>query len=281
MQAFHILRTRKENFSMYDFEKLTAIISALKWKEKNGAVKLVTDERGADYFERCGILKAWDEVEISLDEMDAFNWNEKTFWAGAKIFALSKQIAPVVMIDLDFIVWQHLNFQPYAENIAVIHREEIGNMVYPDKNFFHFKDGRQFPAALNWKIPACNTALAYFGANDIIKKYSDFAFEFMATIDTTHGDLAHMVFIEQRWLAMCAALMNREIFSLSSMDELFSGRQKYFTHIWGDKQNLKDDLKAADNFCRNCIKRISNNFPNWAENLKSLDWAKKYFVEAI
>lgn len=281
MQAFHILRTRQKNFYMYDFEKFVAIISALKWREKNGKIKLVTDERGAAYFKSCGISAAWNEIEISLDEMNNLNWDEKTFWAGSKIFALSKQIAPVVMIDLDFIVWQHLNLKPYGENIAVIHREEIGNAVYPDKNFFQFKDGRQFPAALNWKIPACNTALAYFGARDIVKKYCDFAFEFMANVDTTHGDLAHMVFIEQRWLAMCAALMNREIFSLSSLDELFAGRQKYFTHIWGDKQKLRDDLKAAENFCRNCTKRIEKDFPDWAEKLKSSDWAKKYFVEGF
>ncbi|MBQ7706015.1 MAG: hypothetical protein IJT73_11440 [Selenomonadaceae bacterium] len=281
MQAFHILRTRQENFFMYDFEKLVALISALKWREKNGEIKLVTDKRGADYLEQCGISEAWNEIEISLDEMDSLNWDEKIFWAGAKIFALSKQNAPVVMIDLDFIVWQHLDFQSYGKNIAVIHREKVGNFVYPGKEFFRFKDGRNFPAALNWSVEACNTAFAYFGANDIIKKYSDFAFEFMAEIDTSNGELAHMVFIEQRWLAMCAALMNREIFALSSMQELFGGRQKYFTHIWGEKQKLRDNLQAAENFCRNCVERINNDFPDWAERLKKLDWAKKYFVEVV
>ena len=33
--------------------------------------------------------------------MNLRGWNENIFWAGAKLFALSKQVAPVVMIDLD------------------------------------------------------------------------------------------------------------------------------------------------------------------------------------
>ena len=34
--------------------------------------------------------------------------NETVFWAGAKILALSKQNAPCVMIDLDFILWENI-----------------------------------------------------------------------------------------------------------------------------------------------------------------------------
>ena len=32
-----------------DFEILTTIISALKWREKNGAIRMITDEVGAEY----------------------------------------------------------------------------------------------------------------------------------------------------------------------------------------------------------------------------------------
>lgn len=275
MRAFHTLRTR-ENFSAADFELFTMILSALKWREKNGAIKLVTDSRGAEYFDRLGLSAAWNEIDTSLDEMNLRGWDEKIFWAGAKLFALSKQIAPVVMIDLDFIAWHRLDFAPFTTNIAVIHREKIGNRIYPDKNFFKLKGGRTLPANLDWSVDACNTAFAYFGANDFIKRYTDFAFKLMTALDTTDDVLTYMVFVEQRWAAMCAALMRREIYSLSSLENLF-GNQKYFTHIWGDKQNFRRDLKASEKFCRSCARRIKNDFPSWAETLQGTDWAGKYF----
>lgn len=275
MKAFHTLRTR-ENFSTADFENFVALLSALKWREKNGSIKLVTDTRGAKYFERLGLSEAWNEIDTSLDEMNALGWNEKIFWAGSKLFALSRQSAPVVMIDLDFIVWQRLDFAPFTTNIAVIHREQVGNSIYPDKNFFRLKGGKNFPPALDWSVDACNTAFAYFGANDFIKRYTDFAFELMSSLETNDDILTYMVFVEQRWAAMCAALMRREIFSLSSIENLF-GRQEYFTHLWGSKQKFRDDLKASENFCRSCARRIQNDFPDWAEKLQASDWAGKYF----
>ena len=275
MKAFHTLRTR-ENFSAADFEIFTMILSALKWREKNGSIKLVTDSRGAEYFKRLGLSAAWNEIDTSLDEMNALGWDEKIFWAGSKIFALSKQIAPVVMIDLDFIVWQRLDFAPFTTNLAVIHRERVGNAIYPDKNFFKLKGGKNFPPALDWSIDACNTAFAYFGANDFIRRYTAGAFEFMTSLETTDDVLTYMVFVEQRWAAMCAALMQREIFSLSSIENLF-GRQEYFTHLWGSKQNFRDDAQASEKFCRSCARRIQNDFPDWAEKLRASDWAGKYF----
>lgn len=276
MKAFHTLRTR-ENYSAADFELFTMILSALKWREKNGSIKLVTDTRGAKYFERLGLSEAWNEVDNALDEMDKLNLDESIFWAAAKLFALSKQAAPVVMIDLDFIAWQRLDFAPFSTNIAVIHREKVGNFVYPDKNFFKLKGGKTFPA-LDWSVEACNTAFAYFGANDFIRRYTAGAFELMNSLETTDDKIIYMVFVEQRWAAMCAALLHREIFSLSSLEDLF-GRQKYFTHVWGAKQKLRDDVKASETFCRSCARRIQRDFPLWAEKLRSSDWAGKYFLE--
>lgn len=269
------MRTR-ENFSAADFENFVALLSVLKWREKNGSIKLVTDSRGAEYFARLGISAAWNEIDTSLDQMDALGWDEEIFWAGSKLFALSKQAAPIVMIDLDFIVWQRLDFAPFATNIAVIHREKVGNFVYPDKNFFRLKGGRTFPAALDWSVEACNTAFAYFGANDFIRRYTAGAFELMKFLETTDDKIIYMVFVEQRWAAMCAALLQREIFSLSSLENLF-GRQKYFTHLWGAKQKLRDDAQASENFCRSCARRIQHDFPLWAEKLRASDWAGKYF----
>ena len=45
---FFKMNPNKEYY-IEDFEILTTIISALKWREKNGSIKMVTDEIGANY----------------------------------------------------------------------------------------------------------------------------------------------------------------------------------------------------------------------------------------
>ena len=55
MDAIHINWTKpfKNRFNapyeVEDFEILTTILSALKWREKNGNIKMVTDSVGAQY----------------------------------------------------------------------------------------------------------------------------------------------------------------------------------------------------------------------------------------
>ena len=261
MNAFHTLRTRGDHFSMQRFELLTMILSALEWKKHNGRIKLVTDPRGAEYLNRFGLPGIYDEIDVSLDGMDRLGVDEKTFWAGAKLFALSRQQCPCVMLDLDFIVWQPIDFAPYRNDVAVIHFEQVGNDVYPPSEHFRFKHGFKLPPSLDWTVKACNTAFAYFGARDLVNRYCDFAFEFMRAAD---GDgLPYMVFVEQRWLAMCARLMRRPVHELSSLDDLFGGRQKYFTHVWGAKQRLRDDPAFAEKFCSDCIARLRHDFPQF------------------
>lgn len=277
MDGFHTLRFRREDSSLGDFELLVMLLSALKWREKNGKICLVTDSRGKEFIEGMGMISAWDEVETYLDNMDKLGWNENSFWAGSKLFALSRQSAPCVMIDLDFILWQHIDFYAYGINIATIHREQVNNGIYPGKAHFRFHDGWQLPLFLDWNVEACNTAFAYFGAQDIIRQYTSLAFDFMTHANTEGEYLTYMIFVEQRWLAMCATFMGREIFSFSSLKDLFRGKQQYFTHIWGDKERFRRDTGARENFCRECAERIQQDFPDWGKKLRNMDWAAQYF----
>ena len=53
-----------------DFEILTTIISALKWREKNGAIRMITDEVGAEYYKNLGIDSIWDlGIDLSLNNI--------------------------------------------------------------------------------------------------------------------------------------------------------------------------------------------------------------------
>ncbi|MCR5834158.1 MAG: hypothetical protein K6G55_05880 [Selenomonadaceae bacterium] len=278
MKAFHTLRVRnKKNFTLADFELFTIILSALEWRKHNGEIKLMTDAAGLNFVKRRGISDIWTEIDSSLDEFANFGIDEDVFWAGAKLLALSKQEPPCVMIDLDFIVWLPINFDTFGENLTVIHREGISPDIYPYKDYFKFKNGWRFPEWLNWSVEPCNGAFVYFGSKNFIKHYCDFAFGFMKNVAPPSNELPYMVFAEQRWMAMCADYLGITIKNFSTLDELFGGRQKYFTHVWGHKQKLRDDGFAAEKFCRDCARRLAHDFPDFAEKISANDWAGRYF----
>lgn len=278
MNAIHILRVREscEHFALDDFELFTLLLSALEWRRHNGAIKLVTDRRGAAYVYEHGLSPAWDSIDIRLDEMTSLGINENVFWAGAKIFALSQQTAPCVMIDLDFILWKTMDFAVYGKDLAVIHREDILPTVYPSEGYFRFHDGWHLPDWLDWSAYPCNGAFVYFGALEFLDCYTSFALAFMQKADTEDDCLSYMVFAEQRWMAMCAAHLSIPIHAISSLDELFDGRQKYFTHIWGDKQRLRENAQDAADFCRMCAGRLKHDFSAFAEQLAKYSWADAY-----
>ena len=284
MRAFHTLRTKnKADFRPDDFEIFTLILSALEWRKHNGEIFLFTDSVGRKFFSDLGILEIYDGVNTAFDEIDSLGIDENIFWAGGKFFALKKQIFPCVMIDLDFIVWKKLDFEKFKSDIAVIHRESTDLPCYPDKNYFHFKNNFSLPQDLNWSLEPCNAALVYFGDKNFVEKYCDFAFEFMKNSapapELSGWDLLpYMVFVEQRWMAMCAEKCGVKIHSFAKLPELF-GRQKFFTHIWGEKKILRDNPQQAEKFCRDCAKRISHDFPEQTEKFFKSNVLKKYFPQ--
>ena len=285
MRAFQTLRTRNNPaFKLADFEIFTMILSALEWKKYNGEIFLYTDSTGKKILDDAGITEIWDGVHTSLDVMDTFGIDENIFWAGAKIFALAYNPVPCVSIDLDFILWQPMNFDRFGDNLAVIHRESTNLPCYPDADFFHFTEDFSLPLNLNWALEPCNAAFVYFGSKKFVDAYRDFAFDFMHSAAPTENQkgwdlLPYMVFIEQRWLSMCAENCGVKIYALSDLNKLFDATQNFFTHIWGYKRVLRENPADADKFCRDCAGRISNDFPTLAKKFSRLDRFKNFFVK--
>ena len=283
MKAFHTLRNRKR---LYDFEILVMILSALKWKQKNGEIVLVTDKKGINFIKDYGLFGIWDDVQVVLDEMTDLKINETVFWAGAKILALSKQNAPCVMIDLDFILWETIDFdlmKNLYENATkppklekVTDRESVDSDIYPDREFFKVRDNFIFDNSWDWKIDACNTAFVYFGNEYHRKLYCEKSISFMQNTLIENDYLNYMLFAEQRLIAMCAKSCGCKIDSFSNIKELYNGKQKYFTHIWGYKQTLKDNVNLQKDFCKKCINRIYRDFPQQGEYLSKFEWFNKY-----
>lgn len=277
MDAFHILRKKKY---IDDFEIFTMVLSSLEWRKHNGSIKLVTDRNGSEFVRHYGLCHIWNTTDILLDEIEELPIDENVFWAGSKIVALSHQAAPCVMMDLDFIVWQPVDFSVYGKDLAVIHREEIEPSIYPSQSFFQMND-YEFDEQWNWSVMPCNTAFAYFGNEALRAWYCREAMRFMSHTGVREDYLCYMVFAEQRLLAMAADLWQCPAHSLARLGDLFGTEQTYFTHLWGEKERLRQDRQYAEEFCRRCALRITREFPQWASWLRQFDWFKRYAKELI
>ena len=276
MRAFHTLRTAVGNVRLCDFELLAMLLSALEWRRHNGNIMLVTDEAGMAYVHRQGIAAAWDRVVPGLRNMQQAGIDEQTFWAGAKLLALSQQPAPCIMIDLDFIVWKKIDFERLQPAVVAIHRESVNNSVYPVREFFQMRAGWQWPESLDWSVEACNTAFVYFGSERLRQVYCSLAMRFMRAADTRNAGLPYMVFAEQRLLAMCAVRLRESVGTFADLPELFGGRQRCFTHLWGMKEHLRRNPEEAAAFCRSCVRRLQRDFPVFVRQVRTRAWMCRY-----
>lgn len=275
MKAFHSNWTapyvsNSSGYEMKDYEILMTILSALKWREKNGSIKMVTDKVGEKYYKKIGIEPIWDlGIEAKLDSINNLITKD-IFWAAGKIYALSMEKGPIAMIDTDFVIWQPLDRVIKESSLAVIHREGIDPLVYPDKDYFNLKEGYCFDAEWNWQVEPCNTAFAYFNDDKFIQEYTKASREFMENVKADNNRITNMVFAEQRIISMVAEKMALTIYEMETLDKLLSGKQKKYTHLWGYKRilNTNDDLRGQ--FCQKAIQRIIKDFPEYKSMLKKI-----------
>lgn len=257
-----------------DFDLLTTILSALKWREKNGTIKMMTDSAGLAYYKERDMCGIWDEMGTELDDVPS-TIAPKTFWAAGKLYSLKYSETPAVIMDTDFIVWDGIAFDNLGE-LAVIHDEDIYPDVYPDINHFNMRQGYIFEPELDWRVRPANTAFYYIKNDALAKRYTDEAIRFME--NSVNGDgLTYMVFAEQRLLSMTAKLMGVNMYVISTLDRLFKDGERWFTHTWGMKQQMRDNTALRADFCRRCIRRIISDFPDYEGMLRGIEELRPYF----
>lgn len=261
-------------FFVEDFDILTTILSALKWRELNGHIKMVTDTDGYEFYNSHGMTGIWDEITTELDDMPQ-TIDPEMFWAAGKLFALSQNASPVAVIDTDFIVWERIAFNTLGD-LTVIHREELSPGTYPDPDTFSFKNDYSLDTSLDYSVRPANTAF-YVIKSDILKdEYTGAAFDFMEN-SAGCDRLTYMVFAEQRLLAMTAKQLGIQIGEFSDMERLFRDGARAFTHTWGMKEQMRRDPDLRRSFCLRCIRRILSDFPEYKNMLKEIKELQPYF----
>lgn len=276
MDALHTDWTLPCGGRKEDFNLLTMVISALKWRELNGRISLVTDCDGADFYNKTGLCRIWDGGIFDILENIPESINPNIFWAAGKIFAVKPQKAPIAVLDTDFIVWKKLDFDK-INDLAVIHREELSPDVYPSPEYFKMKSGRCTAEEEYLKANPCNTAFYVIKNNDFIKHYTDEAIRFMENCADTEDNLRCMLYAEQRMFAICAARMRLDITEFSTLDALFN-KNDTFTHTWGMKRAMREDIVLRKAYCRRCADRIVRDFPQIVPVLKNIEVISEYFA---
>lgn len=286
IEAFHSNWTRPflnsnphKEYYIDDFEILTTIISALKWREKNGNIKMITDEVGASYYKSIGLDIIWNlGIDIALDDISD-KVNSNIFWAAGKLYALKEQKSPCVMIDTDFIVWESIEDILINSEVSVIHKENIIEAVYPNKEYFRLKNGYSLDENFDWTVLPSNTAFAYISNDNFKDYYVKSAIDFMNNLDCNDDKITNMVFAEQRLISMCAKRKNIEINEIMSLDNLFSNNQNLFTHTLGHKREMRNDFNKRKDFCIRCIIRIIKDYPEYESLISNIEVLKEYYDE--
>jgi hypothetical protein len=280
MNAVHINWTKpyfvrnRGGYEIEDFEILTTILSALKWREKNGNIKMITDTAGALFYHRNGMEGLWNGgIEAALDDIQE---DPYMFWAAGKLHALKMQKTPVAVIDTDFIVWEKILCEELPD-LTVIHDEELYHDVYPDPDSFIMKDGYRLDPSWDRSAKPLNTAFYIIKNRELLDYYTAQAIHFMESAVPNNDPLTYMVFAEQRLLAMCAVKKKCEVRTFSTLERLFRNGEGWFTHTWGMKQQMRDVSWLRADFCQRCIGRIIRDYPDTEEMLRGIGALKKYF----
>lgn len=259
-------------YVMEDFELLTMILSALLWRKCNGKIKIVADRKALDYLEKKDLLSIWNGGNELLSVDGSFS--PSTFWAAGKIYALKQQTEPMAVIDVDFIAWNNIE-KLITKEIVAAHKEMF-NAVYPTEKYFKMDEKYSFKQ-FSWKVYPYNTAFLYIHDMVFRDYYIAQAINFMRHCKETQNDVCSMVFAEQRLLSMCAEQWGLEIGVL--MDHMKLDQQKSFTHIWGYKQALRNDILMRKKFCSRCAERIKTDYPELTRQISKVSQLAEYFEE--
>lgn len=250
---------KTDKYEMSDYEILTLMLSVLKWKQNNGNAYMICDSLAKEFLVSIGVDALFDGFkDLQVDSVI----NPKVYWAAGKLFALACIDRPMVMIDLDLIVWKNIDELIKNTDIYGIHREQIRTEVYPSLDYFKFKEDYNLPEDYDSEVLPLNTALLYIKDMDFVDAFTSKAIEIMRHTDEERENLKHMVFVEQRLLPILAKKYEKKITTMYDIGENI-GYQEYFTHVWGHKNILKYNDKERITFCNRICKRIKNDFPDY------------------
>ncbi len=244
----------------------TLALGALHWRKHSGPMRLYADSEFAAFIDSLGLSWIYDAgIDTAvLDAMpDCIRYD--TFWVAPKVFAYRAAALPAAFLDVDLVVWKPV--ADWAEfDVTFLHRE-----------FNERGDGRNYaiPSGYNrpaypWDGEEFNLGFLVFNNEKIREESTTQAIRFMSG---NPGDdpFNHACFAEQYLLAQCSKARSARVRALlpgPPHDESVA------THLWGDKQKLREEPVRAWALVNRYIERLKQDFPEHISGLNRLfTWA--------
>ncbi len=272
-KPFYTKKDLNTEYRIADYDVVTTILSALKWRQYNGSIIMVTDNRGLEYYKKLGITGIWDlGVDTSLENIRI---NPDLFWSVGKIYAVKNQYPslPCVMMDTDFIVWEKIEEEWWSNKLAAIHAEPTVFF----KELFNMKQGYVFDPQLDWNITPFNAGFVFFNDEEFVTYYLDEVIKFMENVEADNKKNLCTSFADQYFLAMCAKKKGIEIKAFMELEK--AREQKRFTHIWTYKNIIRVNPAARKDFCSKFLNRIISEFPAYKDMIYNIEMFHVYLKD--
>ncbi len=271
---------------MEDYDVVTTILSALKWRECNGSIRMITDTIGLEYYKKLGITSIWDlGVEPSLEQFNAESYiDHRAFWSIGKVLALKTQPLPYVMMDTDFLVWETIEDAWWENELAAIHIDPMSGFYF-DKNKMqkYMKLEYDFDAEWDWSLLPFNTGFTFFNNKEFVDYYVNEVIRFMKNINLSEEcapiekKVVFSIFTDQRLFSMCAKKLGIDIKPFMELKN--ARRQTRFSHVWTYKNVLRVNPVVRKDFCIQFLNRIITEFPEYKGMLCNIEMFHKYLKE--
>lgn len=159
-------------------KRITLALSVLLAKKHYGRVEMVTDDAGADLFQRMGLV--FDKVSLDLNGFEA----PVDAWAAGKIHAYAIQQEPFIHIDHDVFLFQA--FPEWLTSADVVAQSDEPRYRYNDSLTKCLPAHQDILRLPDERWHAYNTGI--FGGNDIefIQAYSNKALELIREYSEFH-----------------------------------------------------------------------------------------------
>ncbi len=255
------VRNPQGNYHIADFEILSTILSACLWRQYNGPIKMYTDNIGYDFYDSWGLLGLWDGgVDVDVLEGIPNDIPADIFWAGGKLYAIKEQKVPFVMMDTDLLVWNSIHDIVAGKKLMAYHSESLEQLksCYIDYRFLKKREGYKPDPNWDWNQDPYNTALTYFNDSKFLKYYTDKSIDFMrGNTERPMEMVSQMVFAEQRIFGMCA---KRKKIAVGTFLTSPYDNNPSFTHIWGGKDEARNNPQSEIKLCEALSKAITNRY---------------------
>jgi hypothetical protein len=271
---------------MEDYDIVTTILSALKWRKLNGSIRMITDNIGLAYYKKLGITPIWDlGVESSLEQFNEEVYiDHSAFWSIGKVLALKTQPLPYVMMDTDFLVWETIEDAWWENELAAIHIDPMSGFYF-DKNKMqeHMKPEYNFDDGWDWTLLPFNTGFTFFNNKEFVDYYLNEVIRFMKNINPSkectpiEKKVVFSIFTDQRLFSMCAKRLDIEIKPFMELKN--ARKQTRFSHVWTYKDVLRGNPVVRKDFCIKFLHRIITDFPEYEAMLYNIEMFHEYVKE--